>query len=200
RAQGRSCDARRVGLAERVRVNGDVHQVRQVTALRLDIGVADRVADHRLLAGEFTNAGHGPPFLKVCAAQKPPENGDSGPGAESEAGSLVRRTRTVKLDGAGGDRPARCRPRREIARFCRFRERKRLAGRPPRSDSMPFFPAMVSAGAMFFLPMVGQNALFGIAGGGQAMRLEAEYEAITPVPWMGRHKTASGSLIIDFTP
>lgn len=65
---------------------------------------------------------------------------------------------------------------------------------------MPFFPAMVSAGAMFFLPMVGQNALFGIAGGGQAMRLEAEYEAITPVPWMGRHKTASGSLIIDFTP
>lgn len=46
--------------------------------------------------------------------------------------------------------------------------------------------------------MAAQNALATIAAIG-ATRLEAEYEAITPVPWVGRHRTASASLTADIS-
>ncbi|HOY78012.1 MAG TPA: DUF3108 domain-containing protein, partial [Hyphomonadaceae bacterium] len=46
--------------------------------------------------------------------------------------------------------------------------------------------------------MAGQNALATIASVG-SIRVEAEYEAITPVPWMGRHRTASASLTADIS-
>lgn len=65
---------------------------------------------------------------------------------------------------------------------------------------MAFFSAMLAAGGLLFLPMAGQNVLSVITGGGSAMRLEADYEAVTPVPWMGRHRTASASLIADLGP
>jgi hypothetical protein len=47
--------------------------------------------------------------------------------------------------------------------------------------------------------MVGQNALVTIAALGPT-RLEVRYEAITPVAWLGRQKTASASLTADFSP
>ena len=65
---------------------------------------------------------------------------------------------------------------------------------------MPFFSAMLAAGGLLFLPLAGQNGLSAITGGGASMRLEADYEAITPVPWMGRHRTMSASLIADLAP
>ena len=65
---------------------------------------------------------------------------------------------------------------------------------------MAFFTAMLASGGLLFLPLAGQNVLSVITAGGSNMRLEAEYEAITPVPWMGRHRTASASLIADLTP
>ncbi len=65
---------------------------------------------------------------------------------------------------------------------------------------MAVFTALLSAGGLLFLPLLGQNGLSQIAAGGANMRLEAEYEAITPVPWVGRHKTASASLVVDLSP
>ena len=44
--------------------------------------------------------------------------------------------------------------------------------------------------------MAAQNALATITSVG-SVRVQAEYEAITPVPWMGRHRTASASLTAD---
>lgn len=63
---------------------------------------------------------------------------------------------------------------------------------------MPFLTAAAIAGGLLFAPMVAQNALATIATVG-ATRLEAEYEAITPVPWIGRQKTASASLTADIS-
>jgi len=65
---------------------------------------------------------------------------------------------------------------------------------------MSFLAAVITAGGLTFLPLMGQNALALIVGNGATMRLEAEYEAITPVPWMGVHKTASASLVADLSP
>jgi|JI7StandDraft_1071085.scaffolds.fasta_scaffold03482_8 hypothetical protein len=65
---------------------------------------------------------------------------------------------------------------------------------------MALFTALISAGGLLFLPLLGQNGLSQIAGGGTTMRLDAEYEAITPVPWLGTHKTASASLRVDMSP
>lgn len=64
---------------------------------------------------------------------------------------------------------------------------------------MPFLTAAATAGGLLFAPMAAQNALATIAAVG-GTRLEAEYEAITPVPWVGRHKTASASLTADLSP
>lgn len=64
---------------------------------------------------------------------------------------------------------------------------------------MPFLTAALTAGGLLFAPLAAQNALATIATVGP-MRLEAEYEAITPVPWVGRHKTASASFTADITP
>jgi hypothetical protein len=61
---------------------------------------------------------------------------------------------------------------------------------------MPFFTAAATAGGLLFAPMAAQNALATIASVG-SVRVEAEYEAITPVSWMGRHRTASASLTAD---
>ena len=63
---------------------------------------------------------------------------------------------------------------------------------------MPFLTAAATAGGLLFAPMAAQNALATIAALG-ATRLEAEYEAITPVPWVGRHRTASASLTADIS-
>ncbi len=63
---------------------------------------------------------------------------------------------------------------------------------------MPFLTAAATAGGLLFAPMAAQNALATIAAIG-ATRLEAEYEAITPVPWVGRHRTASASLTADIS-
>jgi Protein of unknown function (DUF3108) len=63
---------------------------------------------------------------------------------------------------------------------------------------MPFLSAAAAAGGLLFAPMAAQNALATIATVG-ATRLEAEYEAITPVPWVGRHKTASATLTADIS-
>lgn len=65
---------------------------------------------------------------------------------------------------------------------------------------MPFFSALLAAGGLLFLPMAGQNGLSAITGSGSAMRLEADYEAITPVPWMGRQRSMTASLIADLGP
>ncbi len=65
---------------------------------------------------------------------------------------------------------------------------------------MAVLSALITAGGLLVLPLLGQNGLSQIAGGGAAMRLEAEYEAITPVPWLGRHRTASASVIADLSP
>ncbi len=65
---------------------------------------------------------------------------------------------------------------------------------------MSLLAAVITAGGLTFLPLAGQNALALIAGSGASMRLEAEYEAITPVPWLGVHKTASASLVADLSP
>lgn len=64
---------------------------------------------------------------------------------------------------------------------------------------MPFLSAAAAAGGLLFAPMAAQNALATIATVG-ASRLEAEYEAITPVPWVGRHRTASATLTADISP
>ena len=63
---------------------------------------------------------------------------------------------------------------------------------------MPFLSAAAAAGGLLFAPMAAQNALATIATVG-ASRLEAEYEAITPVPWVGRHRTASATLTADLS-
>lgn len=63
---------------------------------------------------------------------------------------------------------------------------------------MLFLTVAATAGGLLFAPMAAQNALATIASVG-AVRLEAEYEAITPVPWMGRHKTASASFTADIS-
>ncbi|OYX48265.1 MAG: hypothetical protein B7Y90_11515 [Alphaproteobacteria bacterium 32-64-14] len=65
---------------------------------------------------------------------------------------------------------------------------------------MSFLVAVITAGGLGFLPFAAQNALALIASSGTTMRLEAEYEAITPVPWMGLHKTASATLVADLSP
>lgn len=65
---------------------------------------------------------------------------------------------------------------------------------------MALFSALIAAGGLLFLPLAAQNGLSAITSGGSAMRLEADYEAITPVPWMGRQKTMSASLIADLSP
>lgn len=65
---------------------------------------------------------------------------------------------------------------------------------------MSLLAAVITAGGLTFLPLAAQNALALIAGSGASMRLEAEYEAITPVPWLGVHKTASASLVVDLSP
>jgi hypothetical protein len=63
---------------------------------------------------------------------------------------------------------------------------------------MPFLTVAATVGGLLFAPMVAQNAFATIVTQGP-MRLEAEYEAITPVPWLGRQKTASASLTADLT-
>ncbi len=63
---------------------------------------------------------------------------------------------------------------------------------------MPILTVAAIAGGLLFAPMAGQNALATIASVG-SIRVEAEYEAITPVPWMGRHRTASASLTADIS-
>ncbi len=63
---------------------------------------------------------------------------------------------------------------------------------------MPFLTVAATAGGLLFAPMAAQNALATIASVG-AIRVEAEYEAITPVPWMGRHKTASASFTAEIS-
>lgn len=63
---------------------------------------------------------------------------------------------------------------------------------------MPFLTVAATAGGLLFAPMAAQNVLATIASVG-SVRLEAEYEAITPVPWLGRHRTASASLTADIS-
>ena len=57
---------------------------------------------------------------------------------------------------------------------------------------MPFLTVAAAAGGLLFAPLAAQNALATIAAVGPT-RFEAEFEAITPVPWLGRQKTASVS-------
>ncbi len=64
---------------------------------------------------------------------------------------------------------------------------------------MPFLTVAAAAGGLLFAPMAAQNALATIAAVGPT-RLEAEYEAITPVPWLGRQRTASASYTADLSP
>lgn len=64
---------------------------------------------------------------------------------------------------------------------------------------MPLLSVAVAAGGFLFAPMAGNGALAAIMNLG-AMRLEVEYDAVTPVALLGRMKTASASLTADLSP
>jgi len=63
---------------------------------------------------------------------------------------------------------------------------------------MPFLSAAVAAGGFLFAPMVANGALATLSNIGPT-RLEVAYEAITPVPWIGRQTTASATLTADLS-
>ena len=63
RTQRMGADAQLVGCAKRIRQERHVAQVREEPAARLVVGVADVVAGHHVLAGQFATAGHGTPFV-----------------------------------------------------------------------------------------------------------------------------------------
>lgn len=63
---------------------------------------------------------------------------------------------------------------------------------------MPFLTIAATAGGLLLAPLAAQNALSTIAALGPT-RLEMQYEAITPVPWLGRQRTASASFTADLS-